>query len=115
KEAVDLGAHMIEMDVQLSRDGALVIMHDETVDRTTDGTGKVSEMDLEEIRALDAGSWKSQEFAGEKVPVLEEVLEIMPRNIWLNIHIKGEAESGRKVAKLIEKTNRKHQAILAVM
>lgn len=114
KEAVRLGAHMIEFDVQLSKDRALVIMHDATVDRTTDGTGKVTDLKLEEIKSLDAGSWKGERFSGEKVPVLEEVLEIMPRNVWLNIHIKGGEETGKKVAETIVRTNRQHQAVLAV-
>lgn len=114
KEAIRVGAQMIEFDVQLSRDGALVIMHDATVDRTTDGSGRVADMTVEEIRALDAGSWKGEVFGGEKVPLLEEVLDIMPRNIWLNIHLKGTAETGKRVAEVIHKTGRWHQAVLAV-
>ncbi|WP_234364070.1 glycerophosphodiester phosphodiesterase [Lunatibacter salilacus] len=113
-EAIRVGAQMIEFDVQFSKDSALVIMHDGTVDRTTDGTGKVAEMTLSEIKALDAGSWKEEAFAGTGVPVLQEVMDIMPRNIWLNIHIKGGREVGREVAKLVMATDRGHQAVLAV-
>ncbi|MFC4870992.1 glycerophosphodiester phosphodiesterase [Negadavirga shengliensis] len=114
QEAVRLGAHMIEFDVQFSKDSALVIMHDASVDRTTDGIGKVADLTLEEIKRLDAGSWKEERFSGEKVPVLDEVLDIMPRNVWLNIHIKGGKETGKKVAENILRTNRQHQAVLAV-
>lgn len=113
REAIRLGAHMIEFDVQITKDGELVIMHDETVDRTTNGTGKVVDLTFEELRKLDAGSWKDAKFAGEKVPTLSETLDIMPRNVWLNIHIKDGAEIGREVAKLILSKNRRHQAIVA--
>ncbi len=62
------------MDVRQTRDGELIIMHDEKVDRTTDGTGKVADMTLAEIKKLDAGSWFSPEFKGEVVPTLREAL-----------------------------------------
>jgi len=113
KEALELGAHMIEFDVRLTRDGHLVILHDETVDRTSNGQGKISELTLDEVKQLDAGSWFSPEFASEKIPTLEETLVIMPANIWLNIHIKGGAELGEQVARLIMAENRLHQAVLA--
>lgn len=112
-EAVNAGAHMIEFDVFLTKDEALVVIHDETVDRTTNGTGKVSEFTLQQIKELDAGGWKSSEFAGEKIPTIDEVLEIMPVNVWLNIHLKGEGDLPVMVAKKIESENRLHQAFLA--
>jgi glycerophosphoryl diester phosphodiesterase len=65
-----------EIDVQRTRDGHLVCIHDETVDRTTDGTGTVAEMTLEQIRRLDAGSWFDPRFASETVPTVEEVLKL---------------------------------------
>ena len=114
REAIRVGAQMIEFDVQFSKDSALVILHDGTVDRTTNGTGKVAEMTLAAIRSLDAGSWKGEAFVGTGVPVLQDVLAIMPRNIWLNIHIKGGREVGRAVAELVMSTDRGHQAMLAV-
>lgn len=66
-----------EFDVQRSEDGQLVCIHDSTVDRTTNATGRVSEMTLNEIRRLDAGSWFDPKFAGEKVPNVEEVLKLV--------------------------------------
>src|SRR6478752_234493 len=63
-----------EFDVQATKDGRLVCIHDDTVDRTTDGTGRVAELTLAEIRQLDAGSWFDPMFAGQKVPTVEEVL-----------------------------------------
>ncbi len=111
--AIECGAHMIEFDVQLSKDGELVIMHDSKVERTTDGAGQVSEMTFEELRQLDAGSWKGAEFNGLKIPTLQEVLSIMPKNIWLNIHLKGGAEVGEKVALAVAEEKRLHQAVVA--
>jgi glycerophosphoryl diester phosphodiesterase len=113
REAVRLGAHMIELDVRTTKDGHLVILHDETVDRTTNGKGKISELTIDEVKHLDAGSWKSEEFAGEKIPTLGEALAVMPPNIWLNIHIKGGKKLGKMVAGVIVDENRVHQAFLA--
>ena len=75
RKAAELGVDQIEIDVRITKDGELVIMHDERVDRTTNGTGKVDELTLAEIRALDAGSWKGEEFAGERVPTLAEFID----------------------------------------
>ncbi|QKI83800.1 glycerophosphodiester phosphodiesterase [Kroppenstedtia eburnea] len=73
--AVKMKADYFEVDVQRSKDGRLVIMHDTTVDRTTDGTGNVKDLTLAQLKQLDAGSWFSPTFAGEKIPTLEEVLD----------------------------------------
>lgn len=113
EEAIRLGAHMIEFDIQISKDSALVIMHDETVDRTTNGKGEVANLTLAEIKQLDAGVKKSARFSGVRVPVFEEVLAIMPRNIWLNCHLKGGREAGRLAAQVLAKSGRMHQAFLA--
>lgn len=67
-EAIRVGAHMIELDVQFSKDSALVLMHDATVDRTTDGSGAVDELTLSELRKLDAGSWKGVSLRAPKYP-----------------------------------------------
>jgi glycerophosphoryl diester phosphodiesterase len=114
EQSIASGAQMIEFDVQFSKDSALIIMHDGTLDRTTNGSGEVALMDSKEIRNLDAGSWKDKSFAGTKVPVLREVLEMMPTNIWLNVHLKGGYELGKKVAELILKMDKTHQAVMAV-
>jgi glycerophosphoryl diester phosphodiesterase len=75
KKAVTFGATFIETDLQLTRDARLVAIHDETVNRTTNGKGAVHDMTLGELRRLDAGSWFGSEFAGERIPTLEEVLD----------------------------------------
>ncbi len=113
QEAIRLGVHMIEFDVQLSKDGHLVILHDSTVDRTTDGTGEVSQLTLEELRQLDAGIKKSERFKGTRIPTLTETLRIMPENVWLNVHLKGGEELGAKVAETIVKEKRQRQSFLA--
>lgn len=76
--AWEQGADAVEVDVHLSADGHVVVMHDEEVDRTTDGKGKIARMPLAEIRRLDAGSWKGDRFRGVGVPTLDEALQTMP-------------------------------------
>lgn len=90
RSAAALDIDMIEIDVHSTGDGELILMHDHTVDRTTDGTGLIREKTLKEIRALDAGSWKGPAFSGEKVPLLREFLDFMqdyPR-LLLNVELK---------------------------
>lgn len=113
REAIRLGAHMIEFDVRLSKDGHLVIIHDSSIDRTTNGTGKVNSKTLEELQELDCGSWKSEEYKGTKIPTLEQVLSIMPKNIWLNIHLKGGEELGKATAMTLNSSGRIHQGVIA--
>jgi glycerophosphoryl diester phosphodiesterase len=92
--ALDMHVDGIEMDVQCSRDGALVVMHDWTVDRTTDGSGKVSELSLSELRRLDAGSHFGSEFAGTPTPTLDEVLDLIGDRCRVNVEIKTEDYRG---------------------
>ncbi len=87
-EAIEIGAHRVELDLRCSADGKLVILHDETVDRTTNGSGMISVMDYNYIKKLDAGSWKSSAYKGEKVPLLEEVYELCRGRTMLNIDLK---------------------------
>ena len=91
KEAVRVGSEGIELDVHLTKDGHLVVIHDETVDRTTNSTGEIRNLTLEEIKAMDAGSWFNATFASEKIPTLEEVLHLLKElnfNGQLNIELK---------------------------
>lgn len=74
QKAVAAGADYVEFDVRQSADGVLYVMHDDTVDRTTNGTGLIAEMTSEQIDGLDAGSWFSPDFAGERVPRLDDFL-----------------------------------------
>ncbi|MDC0309616.1 glycerophosphodiester phosphodiesterase family protein [bacterium] len=113
REAIRLGAQMIEFDVALTGDGKLVLMHDHTIDRTTDGSCRVEEWLLTDLKKLDAGSWKNSRFEGEQIPTLSEALNMMPNNIWLNVHLKGGVGLAKKTARLIASKNRLHQAFLA--
>ncbi|MBD3625387.1 MAG: glycerophosphodiester phosphodiesterase family protein [Rhodobacteraceae bacterium] len=76
EDVIARGVGVIEIDLRGTRDGEVVVMHDETVDRTTDGTGTVTEMTLAEIRALDAGIYAGDAYAGQQVPTFEEVLKL---------------------------------------
>ena len=113
REAIRIGAHMIEFDVRLTKDKQLILMHDPSVDRTTNGKGLVSELTLKQIKQLDAGGWKGPEFEGQRVPTLKETLAMMPANTWLNVNLKGGREVGEKSALMIAKENRLYQAFLA--
>ncbi len=86
--AIDHGADGVEFDVQMTSDGVLVICHNFTVDETSNGTGFVNEHTFEELRALDFGSWFSDEFAGTKIPTLEETLDCVKDMEVLNVEIK---------------------------
>ena len=110
RAAADAGAVMCELDVHLTRDGAAVVIHDETVDRTTDGRGKVAAMTLAEIKRLDAGVHRGAEFAGDRIPTLDELFEAMRGRCALNIELKGEGVE-RQACELM----RKHRALEASM
>lgn len=94
RKAIELGADWIELDVHLSKDGQLMVMHDPTVDRTTNGTGTIGDMTYDEIRALDAGSWFGESFKGEKVPALADVIREINGQVKLLIELKW-PEEGR--------------------
>ncbi|MEM2898032.1 MAG: glycerophosphodiester phosphodiesterase family protein [Nitrososphaerota archaeon] len=101
KEALRLGVDGVEVDVRVCRDGVVVLMHDESVERTTNGSGRVRDLTWAEIRGLDAGSWKGEEFAGERVPRLEDVLAETAGRVVLHVEVKepGSEETILKVAR----------------
>ncbi len=87
--AVELGADAIELDLHVSRDGELVVIHDHTLDRTTDGEGPVHTRSLQELKRLDAGRWFGESFAGQRIPTLAEVLDRFSGKIPLALEIKA--------------------------
>jgi len=93
--AIEVGAHLIEFDVQLSRDGHVIVLHDPRVDRTTDGTGAAAELTLAELRALSAGYAErfGSTYKGERIPTLAETLAFLQGRARLMIEIKPEAVS----------------------
>lgn len=99
--AINLGVHMVEFDVRTTKDNELVLMHDATLNRTTNGSGLIKNYTLSEVKKLDAGAWKSNMFIGEKVPTPEEILEIVPDTVWMNIHIKEDRSTALAVAELL--------------
>lgn len=120
QEAVRLGAHMVELDIAITKDGAIVLMHDATVDRTTDGKGRVIDFTLAELKRLDAGTWKDPRFAGTRVPTLVEALAVLPRNVWINVDFKADArfagksaDAARKVAGILMEEKRVEQSLFA--
>lgn len=88
REALKLPVDGIELDVRSTHDGVLVVIHDETVDRTTFGSGRVSELTWDELQQLDAGAWKGEGFVGERIPRLEEVLGLVNGQTVLHLEIK---------------------------
>lgn len=94
RKSLELGIDIIEFDVRPCASGELVVLHDESVDRTTDGKGLVSSLSLLELKRLDAGSWKSPDFAGERIPSLDETLDLLKAfpDVLLNVEIKGSSK-----------------------
>jgi len=103
-----------EFDVERTNDGHLVCIHDDTVNRTTNGTGKVAELTLAEIKELDAGSWFDPKFAGEKVPTIEEVLKLVAEykhhDVLIAVDLKAE-NVGQDVVRLAEKHDVLHRLL----
>mgnify|MGYP000557144339 FL=1 len=104
RRAIELGVDRVETDVRVSKDGRLVIMHDETVDRTTNGHGYVSELTFDELRSLDAGM-------GEKIPTLKEILEFTMGKAKLEIELKV-PEATEPTIQLVEELNAEKDVIV---
>ena len=90
KSAMELDPDMLEIDLHMTKDGEIIMMHDHAVDRTTDGTGLIREKTLAEMKQLDAGSWKGAKFAGEKVPTFREFLDFLRDypEVLVNVELK---------------------------
>ena len=103
RKAIEAGSDMIEMDVHLSKDGKIVVIHDETLERTTNGQGNVADHTLQEIKKLDAGAWFNPQFAGERIPTLREVLALAQGKVPVNIEIKNPTHGRYAITELSEK------------
>jgi glycerophosphoryl diester phosphodiesterase len=95
RRAAQLGVAMVEFDVRLSGDGEPVVFHDDTLVRTTNGSGRVAEHSLKALKRLDAGSWFAPDFAGEAIPSLAEVLELC-RTLGLAVNMEIKPDAGRE-------------------
>lgn len=99
-KAIEAGAEQVEIDVGLSRDGHVIVLHDETVDRTTDGSGKAVEHTLAELQALDAGAWKNPAFRGQRMSTLHETLEHLKGRCVLAVELKCRGRDPGVVAEI---------------
>ncbi len=97
RKAIEAGADGVELDVWLTKDGKVVIMHDETIDRTSDMKGKQKDMTLEELKKADIG-------LGERIPTLEEVFEALPDDAFINVELK-DWDAAKEVARIVRENN----------
>jgi glycerophosphoryl diester phosphodiesterase len=105
RRAIEAGAHVSELDARTSKDGILVCMHDETVDKTTDGKGKIADLSLEQLQKLDAGSKFSPKYANERVPTMAQMLTAAKGKIDVMVDLK---ESGDGYMKKVAAEVREH-------
>lgn len=92
--ALDQGADAVETDIRATKDGVLVLMHDPTVDRTTDGRGPIADLTASDVQSLDAGSWFAPQFAGQRVPTLDAFLQRYSRRLPVLLEIKVPGTEG---------------------
>ncbi|MGH7369452.1 MAG: glycerophosphodiester phosphodiesterase [Candidatus Methylomirabilaceae bacterium] len=111
ERAVELGADALELDLHLSRDGELVVIHDETLDRTTNGRGPVHEWSLDELKRLDAGGWFGQAFAGQRIPTLAEVLDRFAGTLPLALEVKAGSAFFPGIEETVVAALRRHSVI----
>lgn len=103
-QAIDVGTDILEMDLRLTKDQQVVLLHDDTVDRTTNGTGNIADMTLAQAAALDAGSWKESKYKGERIPTLESIAQMCkPRGAVMMLDLKS-AGQGEQIAAVLAKT-----------
>ena len=107
KLAAENGADAIEFDVKLTADERVFVLHDQTVNRTTTGTGKIFQLPFAVVRNLDAGGWFSEDYRGERIPTLDEVFETVGKRLYINIELTNYATPGDglvpKVVDLVKK------------
>ncbi|MDQ0878680.1 glycerophosphoryl diester phosphodiesterase [Paenibacillus sp. V4I3] len=112
---LEQGCDAIELDIHLSKDGEIVVIHDDTLNRTTDINGRVNELTLTELKQADAGRWFHEKYACERVPLLEEVFDLVPANVIINVEIKH--SYGRKIepalVELMKRKNRMQNVIVS--
>ncbi len=102
QKAIEAGADIVEFDLHLSKDKELFVIHDMTVDRTTDGTGKISELTKDEIKKLEAGAWFDAKFSGEKIPTFSETLDLLENKAIASIEIKTEFSGYKNWREMID-------------
>ena len=103
------GADGVELDVRLTRDGQLVVFHDRSLGRTSNGHGPVDHCTLAEVRSLDVGSWFSPDFRNETAPTLDEVFQALPHDYLINVEMKVVIKDMKLIAHRVAETVRRHQ------
>lgn len=111
QKAIELNPDGFELDVHLSKNGELIVIHDDAVDRTTNGKGKVTELTLAELKQLDAGSWFDKKYAGERIPTLAEALELAKNKIDVMVELKA-VGTPEKAVPLIEQFGMVDQVVI---
>jgi len=113
--ALRQGCDAIELDIHLSKDGELIVCHDRTIDRTTDGSGAIREMTVTELKQFDAGRWFHEKYAGERIPLLKEVFDLVPQDIMINVEIKEtyEGQIEERLLQLLRDSNRLAQVVVS--
>ena len=109
RKALDVGADGIEMDVRLTKDGEVVVIHDRLVNRTTNGKGPVGTHTLKELKALDAGFWYGPQFGGEQVPTLDEVFQALPNDTLIYVEMKVRGHGAWALVSRVIDVIRQHQ------
>ncbi len=115
EKAYENGADYVEIDVQLTKDNQIILLHDETFERTSQSDSRPDELTLEEIKTLDAGLWFDEDFEGERIPSLQEVITFSRHKLKLNIEIKGSQYSPEiydELIKLIEMNNFRSDVVI---
>jgi len=113
QKALEIGVDEIELDLYFTKDEHLIVMHDSTVDRTTDGTGKIADLTLAEIKTLDAGSWFGEHFRGERVPTWDEALDLLQGKVHLNVHLKEGGDPAGRYERKVAQPLRNFQMVAA--
>ena len=111
EKAIQIGVDAVEIDVHATRDGQVVVLHDASLERTTNGQGTVGELTLAQVRQADAGSWHGKEFSGERVPTLQEVLELTRHRALVLVEIKADFIAER-VLQIITELQAEDQVVI---
>lgn len=109
EKAVEMGADFIELDVAETKDGVLIILHDDSLERTAQLTANIWDVTYEETQELDAGSWFDESYSGEKIPTLQEAIDICKGKIKMNIEIKSTGHESADFVEQIVQTIRSNQ------
>jgi glycerophosphoryl diester phosphodiesterase len=107
--AAQEGADGIEFDVKLTKDGQVVAHHDATLDRTTDGQGRLKDFSLAELKKLDAGAWFGEQYRGERIPTLDEIFEAVGGKLFMNIELTNYAAPFDSLVDKVTETVKRHR------